>query len=254
MEERWDFVEVEAKVVPQKPYSRLVELAQEAAPPGFKMVRKPHVAFYDLYLDSPGLGLARNEAYLRVRFDRRSLQKKGKYKVFYKDNNPPGEGTRYLSRREVRTDLKRREILAYGARLHGTAAELAYAVLGRAGEPAALQPVCVVSSFRRYFTMHSEDPTKTDCLNLSIEHSTAFRTSDLDVVRLLETGVIDAPLSSHVYDFDICEAELTVEGNADADAMFQRLVVALDKECGLVTGSKYLACLEQLGIHPRKSA
>jgi CYTH domain len=258
LEEGSDFIEIEAKVVPRPPYSRLVELAQAAAPPSFRMVRKPHVAFFDLYLDTSGLTLARNQAYLRVRFDIRALRGKGKgrYKLFFKDNGPPNAGERYLSRREVRTNMDRDELLAYSTgRMVGKAAQLAYEVLERAGErDEPLEAICLISTFRRYYTMHSDAPEMSDCLNMSIEHSTAFRASAFNVEQLVTTCFLDVPLASPVYDFDLCEAELTVENDDAANAMFQRLASALDREYGLITGSKYLTCLEKLGIHPNGSA
>ena len=256
MEERSDFVEIEAKVVPRPPYSRLVELAQDAAPAGFRMVRKPHVAFFDLYLDTARLCLARNHSYLRARFDLRGLRGKGRYKLFYKDNAPPPAGQRYVSRREVRTDLKRAEFLPFATqRLVGNAAQLAYEALERAGEAdEALRAVCVISSFRRYYTMHSDDPEKTDCLNLGIEHSTAFRACDVDVDMLLTTCFLDTRRGCPAYDFDLAEAELTVEDSPEADRMFQQLAAALDREYSLVTGSKYLDCLAKLAIQPVEPA
>jgi hypothetical protein len=256
MEERSDFIEIEAKVVPHPPYARLVELAQDAAPPGFRMVRKPHVAFFDLYLDTARLGLANNHSYLRARFDLRGMRGKGKFKLFYKDNGPPPDGQRYVSRREVRTDLKRAEFLPFATQLLvGNAAQLAYSVLERVGEGAEpLQAVCVISTFRRYYTMHSDDPEKSDCLNLGIEHSTAFRARDVDLDMLLASCFLDAQRGCPVYDFDLAEAELTVENSPEADRMFQQLAAALDREYGLVVGSKYLDCLEKLAIRPEAPA
>lgn len=251
MQDTWDFVEVEVKVLPDGRPGRLVELAQEAAPPGSRMVRKPHVAFFDLYFDTPSLALARNGAYLRARFSRSAFRKKGKYKLFYKDNLPPEPGSRFLSRREVRSDLKRDELLRYSTgRMPGAAADLAYGVVERAGEAPPLKAVCVISSFRRYFTMRTNDPEHSDILNLGIEQSTALRAQDFDVETLLRTGFIDVPLTAPTYDFEIAEAELSVEGWEPAQEMFRTLVDSFEREFEIVTGSKYMTTLAELGLLP----
>jgi hypothetical protein len=249
MKDQWDFLEVELKVIPRPPYERLVHIAQSVAPPGFRMVRKPHVAFFDLYFDSPDLGLAAGDAYLRVRFDRRSLKRSGKYKLFYKDNPLAKPGERFLSRREVRTDLSLEELLQYSeGALPGSAGTLAADVLGRKGSDTSLKPVCALSTFRRYFTMHSDDESKTDCMNLSLEQSTAFRADDFDVEKLLRSGYIDASIDAPSHDFELSEAELTVEDSEEANRAFHALVDAFDKEYGLVTWSKYRECLRLLKI------
>jgi uncharacterized protein YjbK len=250
MKDHWDFLEIEVKVIPKPPYGRLVELAQSVAPPGFRMIRKPHVAFFDLYFDSADFGLAAGDAYLRVRFDRRSLKRSGKYKLFYKDNPSAKPGEKFLSRREVRTDLSLEELLALGtAPPQGSAGSLAHEVLARGGGDQVLRPVCVVSSFRRYFTMHSDDATKTDCMNLSLENSTAFRAKDFDVEKLLRTGYIDAPLDAPTLDFELSEAELTVEDSEEANQSFAALVALFEKEYELVTWSKYRQCLRGLDLY-----
>lgn len=254
MQDTWDFVEVEVKVLPDGRARRLVELAEAAAPPGSRMVRKPHVAFFDLYFDTPSLALARNGAYLRARFGRSAFRKKGTYKLFYKDNAPPPPEARYLARREVRSDLTREELMRYGTgRMPGAAADLAYAVLERVGEEPPLQAVCVISSFRRYFTMRTDDPEHTDILNLGVEQSTALRCEDFDVPTLIETGFIDVPLHAPFHDFEVAEAEMSIEGWEPADEMFRRLVDSFEREFQVVTGSKYLTTLHELGILPAGS-
>jgi hypothetical protein len=248
MKDKWDFAELEVKVDPDGKYARLVELAGLAGPPGSKMVRKPHVAFFDLYLDSPSFALAENGAYLRFRFSKVSFRRKGKYKLFFKENGPSPEGAKFLSRREVRTDLSYEEASQYSKGcLPGTAAELAYSVLEQAGEVRLLVPVCVVSSFRRYFTMRTLDQGNPDYLNLGIEQSTAIAARDFDVELLLKSGFIDAPMSSQTYDFELAEAELTTEVE-EGYATFKRLVDALSDEFKITTGSKYLTCLAELGL------
>jgi hypothetical protein len=248
MKDTWDFVEVEMKVRPDGRHQRLVELAEQAGPAGSRMLRKPHVAFFDVYLDSPSLAFARNEAYLRVRFAKSALRKKGRYKLFFKENRFPTPDMKYLSRREVRSDLSRDEIFDFShGRLTGAAADLGYAILDRVGEARSLVPICVISSFRRYFTMRTSDPVYTDILNLGLEQSTALPAADLDIKLLLETGFIDAPTGGKRYDFEIAEAELSADVPW-AHEMFQRLVPAFAAEFEVVTGSKYITCLEQLGL------
>jgi len=250
MKDQWDFLEVEVKVIPRPPYDRIVRIAQSVAPPGFRMIRKPHVAFFDLYFDSANYSLARGGAYLRVRFDKRSLKRSGKYKLFYKDNPIAKPEDRFLSRREVRTDLSLDELLQYpSGKLPGSAGSLAREVLVRKCGDTNLKPVCVVSTFRRYFTMHSDDESKTDCMNVSLEQSTALRASDFDVEKLLRTGYIDAPIDAPTYDFELSEAELTVDDSEEANNAFRALVDALDKEYGVVTWSKYRECLRWLKLH-----
>jgi len=213
------------------------------------MVRKPHVAFYDLFLDTPTLTLANNDAYLRVRFSKLSFRKKGVYKLFYKDNPPPPPGAEFLSRREVRTDLSLDKLNRYpSGGLPGAAADLAYAILDRVDGSRSLVPVCLVSSFRRYFTMRSPDPGLPDFLNLSIEQSTAFAARDIDMKLLLESGFIDLKPHSRTYDFELSEAELTVEGVPAADAMFRRLVRSLAEEFGITVETKYPTCLRELDL------
>lgn len=249
MQDTWDFVEVEVKVLPDGRARRLVELAQEAAPPGSRMVRKPHVAFFDLYFDTPSLALARHGAYLRARFGKSAFRKKGTYKLFYKENGPPPPGARYLSRREVRSDLARKELLRYSdGRMPGAAADLAYGVVERAGEAPPLQAVCVISSFRRYYTMRTGDPEHSDILNLGVEQSTALRARDFDVETLIRTGFIDVPLDAPTYDFEVAEAEMSVEGWPPADEMFRTLVESFEREFQIITGSKYLTTLHELGM------
>jgi hypothetical protein len=249
MENTWDFVEVEVKVIPEGRGKRLVELAQWAAPPGSRMIRKPHVAFFDLYFDSKEFGLAKNEAYLRARFSKSSFRKKGTYKLYYKDNAMPQDGIQFLSRREVRSDLNLDEILRYSnGRLPGNAADLAYEVLTRAGRKGPLVATCLISSFRRYFTMRTSDPAHSDILNLGLEQSTAFAARDIDVDLLLHSGFLDTPLTSPTYDFEVAEAEVTAENYPPADEMFKKLITAFAKEFRIVTDSKYLSVLDKLGL------
>jgi hypothetical protein len=249
MQDTWDFVEVEVKMLPDGRPERLVQLAQEAAPPGSRMVRKPHVAFFDLYFDTPSLALARNGAYLRARFSKSAFRKKGNYKLFYKDNAPPDPGARYLARREVRSDLRRKELLRFSTgRMPGAAADLAYDVIERAGEAPPLQAICVISSFRRYFTMRTTDPVHTDILNLGIEQSTALRARDIDLEMLIHTGFVDVPLTAPAYHFELAEAEMSVEGWEPADEMFRCLVASIEREFEIITGSKYITTLQQLGM------
>lgn len=249
MDDVWDFLEVEVKVFPRGRYRRLVELAEQACPPGARMLRKPHVAFFDLYLDTPELALAHNDAYLRLRFSKTAFRRKGKYKLFFKENAPAAPGAQYLSRREVRTDLTLDEVrLHRTGDLPGKSAELAYGILDRVAAGRATQAICLVSSFRRYFTMRGNDPKLPDFLNLSIEHSTAFAARDIDIDMLLETGFVDAIPGAKTYDFEISEAELTIEGVPAANEMFQKLVKSLADEFGISLDTKYWACLRELGI------
>ena len=242
MNNRWDFLEVELKVNPAGNYQRLLELYRHAAPDGYRIVRKPHVAFFDMYFDSPDLALARNGAYLRARFDDRSFHKHGKYKLFFKDNARPPEGEQALRRREVRSDLTRRELMQYrhGA-LTGQAAELAYDIVVSRD----LVPICVISTFRRYFTMRGP---LSDIMMLGMEQSSAFSAADFDAREVLETGVIDAPVGCSRYDFELCEFEVTVENDETANAAFGALTNSIDREFEIPSRSKYESCLSELGI------
>lgn len=249
MEERSDFVEVELKIRPEGRYSRIVEIAQESAPEGWMMIRKPHVAFFDLYFDTKGMELTSFGVHLRVRFGVKSFRDKGRYKLFFKEHDPREAGAPYLSRREVRTDLRRRELLRYqDGSLPGLAAELAYSRIG-GSERQPLFPVCLISTFRRYFTMRHPTVPGTDYLNLGIEQSTAFAARGIDIPGLIETGFIDGPDVGRGYDFELSEAEMTIEDEPVADAMFERLTAGLTAEFEVVTVPKYEQCLAALGIN-----
>jgi hypothetical protein len=251
MKERSDFVEIEVKVLPDGRDARLVELAGAAAPPGWRMVRKPHVAFFDLYFDTSALTLTATGDHLRVRFDQRSFCRKGRYKLFFKERGEQRPDARWLSRREVRTDLTLDELLQFSSgRIPGLAASLAYESIARAGGNPPLVPVCVISTFRRYFTMRSADPTERedDILNMGIERSTALAAAGLDIGLLLSSGFIDGPSPGPAYDFELAEAELTVENVDAADEMFARLVSLLGTEFEITTTPKYERCLAELGI------
>jgi hypothetical protein len=244
-----DFVEHEIKARPKGSYRRFVELAQASAPPGWRMVRKPHVAFFDMYFDTPDFTLTKTGNHLRIRFGGRSFRGKGRYKLFFKERNNPAPGATWLSRREVRTDLEREELLRYSSgRMPGIAAQLAYESIARAGGSPPLAPVCVISTFRRYFTMRSPDPTETDWLNMGVEQSSAMAISGIDVNLLLESGFIDGPNPGEAFDFELVEAELTVENVPGANAMFERLASSIAAEFEIVTTAKYELCLEALGI------
>jgi len=249
MKERSDFVEVEIKVLPDGRPRRLVELAQGAAPEGWKMVRKPHVAFFDLYFDTRDMDLTARGDHLRVRFGEKALRPKGRYKLFFKDAPDQREGTPYLSRREVRTDLSRAELLRYrDGSIPGLAADIAYERIGAKGARPPLLPVCLISTFRRYFTMRHPTLAGTDYLNMGLEQSTAFRAKGLDIDALIETGFIDGPDVGPGHDFELAEAEMTIEDEPVADAMFDRLVAAFAAEFEVVTTPKYEQCLAALGI------
>jgi hypothetical protein len=133
----------------------------------------------------------------------------------------------------------------------GLAASLAYESIARAGGKPPLVPVCVISTFRRYFTMRSPDPAESenDFLNMGIERSTALAARGLDIGMLLNSGFIDGPSPGPAYDFELAEAELTVENLAAADAMFERLVSLLAAEFEITTTPKYERCLTELGLN-----
>jgi CYTH domain len=251
MKERSDFVEHEIKVLPNGRQARLIELVQAAAPPGWRIVRKPHVAFFDVYFDTPTRALSLTGNHLRVRFDRRSFSRKGRYKLFFKKPDVAEPHAAWVSRREVRTDLRRDEFLQFAAeRLPGLAAELAYEQIAAAGGAPPLEPTCVMSTFRRYYTMQSPDRSQIDCLNVGIEQSSAFDARTIDMALLLTTGFIDGPGAFAAHDFELAEAELTVENEEYANVMFLRLASNLAAEFTVVKTPKYELCLHALGIVP----
>jgi hypothetical protein len=250
MKERSDFVEIEVKALPKGKQRRVVELAQASAPPGWRMVRKPHVAFFDLYFDTPGLILTKQGDHLRARFGERAFKGKGRYKLFFKERGECKPDDLWLSRREVRTDLRRTEILEYAnGGIPGLAASLAYERIARTGGRPNLVPVCLISTFRRYFTMRSPNREDTDCMNVGLEWSTAFAMRGIDLNLLINEGFIDGPDVGKSYDFELAEAELTVENVAAADAAFRRLVSNLKSEFELTVTPKYERCLKELGLN-----
>ena len=250
MQERSDFVEIEVKVLPQGKQRRVIELAQQSAPPGWRMVRKPHVAFFDLYFDTPDMILTRKGDHLRARFGEKAFKGKGRYKLFFKERGDRKPDDLWLSRREVRTDLKREEILAYASGgMPGLAASLAYERIASAGGRPNLVPVCLISTFRRYFTMRSPNREDTDCMNVGLEWSSAFAMRGIDLTLLINEGFIDGPDVGKPYEFELAEAELTVENVEAADAAFRRLVSSLKNEFELTLTPKYERCLDELGIN-----
>jgi hypothetical protein len=249
MKERSDFVEIEVKALPKGRQKRVIELAQASAPPGWRMVRKPHVAFFDLYLDTPDLIMTKTGDHLRVRFDARSFKGKGRYKLFFKERGERKPGDLWLSRREVRTDLRRDELFQYATGdMPGLAASLAYERIAMAGGQPAMVPVCLISTFRRYFTMRSHRREDTDCMNVGLEWSTAFAMRGIDFELLINEGFIDGDIEK-TYDFELAEGELTVEDVPAADAAFQRFVGNLRKEFELTVEPKYERCLQELGVN-----
>jgi CYTH domain len=249
MKEKSDFVEIEIKVRPMGRHDRVVELAEAAAPPGWRMVRKPHVAFFDLYFDTPEGHLAVVGHHLRARFGVKSFRKGGKYKLFFKERGIV-QAHRSLARREVRTDLVAAELLKYpcnGTGLPGRAASLAYGSLGYSPEQALpLVPTCLISTFRRYFTMRSTRAEDTDCMNVAIESSTALATRGMDIRLLIESGFVDGVDLGKPFHFELAEAELTVENEDRANAAFASLARALSGEFEVLTIPKYEMCLAEL--------
>lgn len=244
MTEKWDFEEVEIKVKPAGRDDRLVELVRAASPAG-GLSRKPHVSFFDVYLDSSRLELLDAGAYLRVRFGERAYKgkKKKRFKLFFKESDAAADDP-WMSRREVRTDVAATDLLAYSTRLSGLAADLAFEILPPG---TTLVPTCVIGSAREYYSLRSATAGSPDLLNLSIERSRAWSPGSGDFERLVGSGTVDWPHDRESVTFDLAEVELTAEAD-EARAAFERVAELLTAEFELIDRPKYATCVDALRL------
>jgi hypothetical protein len=258
MREDSDHTEREIKFQPPTHDEAVLRHVRALMPDSWRLLHSVR-SFLDLYLDGPGMPLARAGAAVRLR--RRRLNR-GWTVNFKAPAAVHGDGSVHVARREVRTSVSGEEALLYRTTgIPGLAASLAHDAIRAAsdGECCAagacrLDPLVVLVSARRTYTVSppSEEEWPPVLVTVLFEDVTAIDVREADHDQFIRSGFLDVRAALPTRTFPTAEIEADgVALNMEHEAT--RLMEELGRRLAagglpVLAGSKYLHAASLLGM------